>query len=160
MEDADVDTAPGTAAAPALHPLLQRLVQKTSGCLVDAAAFDAWAAPPGAAMAVFAEAPERYKETLDLAVIVPELHAAAARAFRVGLLEPAAARALAPRYGLARWPALVMLRDGQYLGAVEGLRDWEDYVGQIGRMLAAAPVRPPGVGIAVRPAAGGEPPCH
>jgi hydrogenase-1 operon protein HyaE len=111
-------------------------------------------------MLVFVEDPERYKETLDLAVIVPELHAARPRAFRVALLPPAAARALAPRYGFARWPAFVMLRDGQYLGAVDGIRDWDVYLGELDHLLAAAPSRAPSVGIPVTAAGSDAPSCH
>lgn len=145
---------PGTP--PDLHPLLHRLVRETAATVLDAQGLDAWAAAPGAAMLVFAEEPERYKETLDLAVIVPELHAAAQRSFRVGLLPPVVARAAAPRYGFARWPAFVMLRDGQYLGAVDGVRDWDEYTAELTRLLAAAPTRPPSVGIPVRVAGGGD----
>jgi hydrogenase-1 operon protein HyaE len=143
---------------PELHPLLTRLVTLTNASVLAAETFDAWAGQPGAAMLVFVEDPERYKETLDLAVIVPELHAAHARCFRVALLPPAAARALAPRYGFARWPAFVMLRDGQYLGAVDGIRDWDVYTAEVARLLTAAPSRPPGVGIAVT--AGDGTHCH
>jgi hydrogenase-1 operon protein HyaE len=135
--------------AAVLHPLLQRLVQQTSAAVLDAAGLDAWAGPSGAAMLVFAEEPDRIKETLDLAVIVPELHAALLGEFRVALLPPAAARAVAPRYGVDRWPAFVMLRDGCYVGSVEGLRDWDVYLAELRRLLAAPPARPPGVGIAV-----------
>ena len=148
-------------AAPAMHPLLARLVQATHAAVLGPETFDAWAGEPGAAMLVFAEDPERFKETLDLAVIVPELHASRAGAFRVALLPPVAARALAPRYGFARWPALVMLRDGQYLGAVDGIRDWDEYLAELDRLLAAAPSRPPSVGIAVTAAGpAGGPACH
>ncbi len=142
--------APAPAAAgAALHPLLQRLLRDTDGALLDAAAYDAWAGAAGAAMVVFAESPERQKETLDLAVVAVELHALAAKSFRVALLTPDAARAIAPRYGFARWPAFVLLRDGGYVGAVDGLRDWDVYVAELRRLLAAAPTRPPGVGIPV-----------
>jgi hydrogenase-1 operon protein HyaE len=151
MSEPDFNAA--ADALQALHPLLRRLVAETGATvLVDAAAFDAWAAHPGVAMVVFAEDPERYKETLDLAVVVPELHATAGRRFRVGLLPPVASRALAPRYGFARWPAFVMLQDGKYLGAVDGIRDWDVYVGELARLMAATPTRPPTVGIAVKAA--------
>jgi hydrogenase-1 operon protein HyaE len=152
-------TAPGIApttapaALPALHPLFGRMVAETGATVLhEAASLDDWASQPGAAMVVFAEDPERFKETLDLAVIVPELHAGCRGAFRVALLPPAASRLLAPRYGFARWPAFVMLRDGQYLGAVDGIRDWDDYVAELTRLLAAAPSRPPSIGIPVRAA--------
>ena len=143
---------PPSSDEAALHPLLARLVASTGGSVLDLASFDAWAAQPGDAMAVFVEDPERFKETLDLAVIVPELHAAAGRRFRVGLLPPVASRALLGRYGFARWPAIVMLRDGAYLGAIDGIRDWDVYCAELARLLAASPSRPPGVGIPVRAA--------
>jgi len=144
-----------------LHPLLQRLVQETRAEVLTPTSVEAWAEAPGVAMLVFAEEPERQKETLDLAVIVPELYAAARGGFRVGLLTPVAARAIAPRYAFARWPAFVMLRDGQYLGAVDGIRDWDVYAAELQRLMTAAPTRPPTVGIPVRAAgAGAEPSCH
>ena len=149
------------AATAALHPLLTRLVQETAAAVLGPEAFDTWAAQPGAAMVVFAEDPDRYKETLDMAVIVPELHAARAGKFRVALLPPAASRALAPRYGFARWPAFVMLRDGRYVGAVDGIRDWDVYIAELDRLLAAEPTRPPTVGIPVMAAgAPASPHCH
>jgi hydrogenase-1 operon protein HyaE len=147
--------------ATALHPLLSRLVGLTGAATLDADSVDAWTAQPGAAMLVFADDPGMHKETLDLAVIVPELHAACGREFRVGLLQGPAARAVVPRYGVARWPAFVMLRDGCYLGAVDGLRDWEDYLAELRRLLAAEPVRPPTVGIRVTLLGHSDaPPCH
>lgn len=136
----------------ALHPLLARLAHETGAEVLDTAAFDGWATRPGLAMVVFADDPERSKETLDLAVIVPELHAARGRCFRVALLPAADARALAPRFGFLRWPAFVMLREGAYLGAVDGIRDWDVYLAELDRLLAAAPSRPPTVGIPVRAA--------
>jgi hydrogenase-1 operon protein HyaE len=152
------------AAAPisrSLHPLLLRLINDTGAAVLEPDSYDAWAAQPGVAMVVFAEDPERFKETLDLAVIVPELHAVGGRAFRVALLSPAASRAIAPRYGFARWPAFVMLRDGKYLGAVDGIRDWAVYTTELQRLLTAEPMRPPTVGIPI--SVDGQPPsqaCH
>ena len=155
-------TAATPAPTPGLHPLFDRLVAETGATVLhDASSFDDWAAQSGAAMVVFAEDPERFKEALDLAVIVPELHAASRGAFRVALLPPAASRLLAPRFGFARWPAFVMLRDGHYLGAVDGIRDWEVYVAELARLLAATPSRPPSVGIPVRAAdADSSASCH
>jgi len=154
--------ATATAAVPrAMHPLLARLVDLCAATVLEPASFDAWAGEPGAALLVFSEDPVIYRETLDLAVIVPELAQALAGRFRTGLLLPAAARLLAPRFGFRRWPALVLLRDGQYVGAIDGLRDWPVYVDELSRLLAAEPTRPPTVGIPVT--AAGDPAgrgCH
>jgi hydrogenase-1 operon protein HyaE len=145
---------------PAVHPLVQRLMQETGAPALEAAALDTWLAEPGHALLVFTEDPAQYGETLDLAVIVPELHAACERRFRVGVLLPVAARAAAPRYGFRRWPAVVLLKDGQYVGAIDGLRDWQDYLDELSRLLAAAPSRPPSIGIKVAADGGDARPCH
>jgi hydrogenase-1 operon protein HyaE len=61
----------------------------------------------------------------------------------VGVLLPAVANAVAPRYGVRRWPALVLLRGGQYVGAIEGIRDWDEYRFQVARLLEIEPSAPP-----------------
>ncbi len=91
----------------------------------------------------------RYKETLDLAVIVPEIARAFAPRLAVGVLLPESARAVAPRYAFRRWPAFVMLADGRYVGAVDGLRNWDEYLDRSGcvartRARASANDRHPG----------------
>lgn len=152
----------GTAsqnAAAAVHPLIARLCAETGAPLLQADEVDAWASRPGRALLVFTEDPAMYRETLDLAVIVPEVVRHIGGGLRVGVLLQKAARAVAPRYGFRRWPALVMLADGQYVGAIDGLRDWQDYVDEASRLLAAPPTRAPSVGIAVN-AAGAAPACH
>ena len=54
-----------------------------------------------------------------------------------------------------------MLRDGRYVGAVDGIRDWDVYVAELDRLLAAEPTRPPTVGIPVMAAgASAAPHCH
>lgn len=144
-----MNAAPVTAAPRALHPLIERLVELTGAAVLDPAAFDGWTGAPGAALVVFTEDPVLYKETLDLAVVVPELAKALNGAFRTGVLLPAAARALAPRYGFRRWPALVLLKEGRYVGAIDGLRDWQVYLDELAALLQSEPTRPPSVGIAV-----------
>ena len=94
----------------------------------------------------------RVRETLDIAVIVPELRRAFPGRFRVGVLMPESARPLQPRYGFRRWPALVLMSDGSYVGAIEGLRDWDGFLQQLARLLDAPPARAPTVGAAMRPA--------
>lgn len=146
-------------AAPPLHPLLEQLVTRHGFQPVDADTLDAFAGQPGHALLVFTEDPVRYKETLDLAVIAPQVAQAYAGRFRCAVLLPADARKAATRYGFARWPALVVLKDGQYVGAIDGLRNWEDYVGEVERLLAAEPSRAPSIGIAVR-TTGAAGHCH
>ena len=143
-----------------LHPLLQQLFTRHGFTNVGAENFDAFAGQPGHTLLLFTEDPQRYKETLDIAVIVPEIARAFAGRFAVGVLLPDAARAYQPRYGFRRWPAFVMLKDGEYVGAVDGLRDWSEYGAEVVRLLEAEPTRPPTIGITVTSAGGDAGACH
>jgi hydrogenase-1 operon protein HyaE len=144
---------------PAIHPLLQRLNHEYGYPLLSADTLGSFVDAPGDAVLFFAEEPKRYRETLDVAVILPELARASARGFRAAVLLPELARQLAPRYGVRRWPALVFLRASDYVGAIEGLLDWADYLGEVERLLAAPIRRPPGIGIVVASDAAGSH-CH
>jgi hydrogenase-1 operon protein HyaE len=144
----------------ASYPLIAQLFSKHACVRLDADSHAAFVEAPGHALVLFTEDPVRYKETLDLAVIVPELVRAFPGRFRVGVLLPEAARVVHVKYGFRRWPAFVVSKDGAYVGAVDGLRNWDQYLEELATLLVAAPTRPPSVGIAVAgpsPAAGG---CH
>lgn len=141
-------------------PLVAQLFSTHGHAEVDAGNFDTFTRRPGHTLLLFLEDPIRVKETLDLAVIAPEIARAFPGRFTVGALLPDAARELQPRFGFRRWPALVLLRDGEYVGAVDGLRDWDEYLGEVARLLAAPVSRPPTVGIAVRGAGDADSACR
>jgi hydrogenase-1 operon protein HyaE len=147
-------------ADPLGYPLIAQLFTRHGFAALDAANFDAAVGRPRRTLLAFLEDPVRIKETLDLAVIVPELVRAFPGRFAVGVLLPAAARALQPRFGFRIWPAIVMLADGNYVGAIEGLRNWDEYVARLAELIEAAPTRPPTVGIAVSGSGGHAASCH
>lgn len=147
-------TTATTAAAPPHHPLIDRLFTQHGFAAVTVEGFDAFVAAPGHAILFFSEDPVRFRETLDLAVILPELVRAFAGRLRAGVLLPDAAKRLAPRYGFRRWPAFVLLRDGEYLGAIDGVRNWDEYLAETARLLAAEPTRPPSIPVPAAPAPG------
>ncbi|MCX7148016.1 MAG: hypothetical protein NTY05_01200 [Rhodocyclales bacterium] len=132
-------------SSPSLERLMQRLdiLQARYGyTLLDSDSFAAYVAAPGACLILFADDPAKVPETWDLTVILPEAVTRLDTAVRVGVLAPQAARALAARYGICIWPALLAMRDGEYLGTVEGLKDWSAYGRLLPELLAAAPCRP------------------
>jgi len=145
-----LSTAASTTDAGTAHPLVAQLAARHGFAELSVDTFDAWAGAPGRALVVFTEDPVRYKETLDLAVIAPEIVRAFPGVFRAGVLLPEAARAVAVRYGFRRWPALVVLDGGGYVGAIDGLRNWDEYLIDVAALATAAATRPPSVGIAVR----------
>jgi hydrogenase-1 operon protein HyaE len=141
---------------PLVFPVIAQLFAKHGYARVDGGNFDTFTQRTGRTLLLFIEDPVRYKEALDVAVIVPEIVRAYPDRFAVGVLLPEAARECHPRYGFRRWPALVMLRDGRYVGAVDGLRTWDEYLAEVARLLASEPSRPPSIGIAVKEANGAD----
>lgn len=135
-------TQSGIAAPTSRHPLLERLVSQYGYPEICAESFAEFVAPADPALLFLAEDPARIKETLDLAVILPELAAVHPRRFRIGVLPPAEAAVVAPKYAIRRWPALLMMRAGRYVGAIEGLRNWDDYLAELARLLELEPSIP------------------
>jgi hydrogenase-1 operon protein HyaE len=149
-----------SGAAATEYPLVAQLFTKHHFTEVTSANFDEWTKSAGRSLLLFIEDPGRYKETLDLAVIVPELCRAFPGLFEVGVLLPDAAREFSVRYGFRRWPAFVMLDRGQYVGAVDGLRDWDEYLVEMRALLTASPSRPPTLGIAIKGGTTNAGACH
>ena len=138
-------------------PLVTRLVEQEGAVRLDEEGFEAFVASPGEAVLFFTADPVRFREVADLAVILPEIRAAAVRTFRIGVLPPALADAKAATWGVRRWPALVFLRAGGWLGNIEALRDWSEYLSLANALLAAEtrPLPPKVIPVA----AAGAPSC-
>lgn len=132
-----------------LHERFEILQARYGYQLLDAESFEAFAKVPGNTLIFFADDPAKVPETWDLTIILPEALLRMEGTVRVGLLPPEAARKLATRYGISLWPALLALRDGDYLGTIEGLKDWSGYVRLLPELLSAPPSRPPSIGIPV-----------
>lgn len=137
----------------ALPPLVKRLVTHHGARLVERDSIAAFEATPGPACLFFAGDPVRFPEGLDVAVVLPELRAAAGEPFAIAVAPREQEEELARRYGSQRWPSLVFLRDGHYLATVAGMKDWGEFVDAVRAALAAPPSRRPSVGIPVVAAA-------
>ena len=141
-----------------LHPLVRRLVDTPGATLVDLATLDDWLARPGEHLLFFNGDPVRFAEVLDVAVVLPELRAACAGRFDIGVVPREHEDALARRFGVQRWPSLVLLRGSGYLGTVSGMQDWRDFVAAVAAVLEQPVTRAPGIGIPLH--AAGESACH
>jgi hydrogenase-1 operon protein HyaE len=139
------------------HPLIDRLAAVTDACDVSPDDIETFEALPGDAVLFFGGDPVRFPECLDVAVVLPELRARFGGGLRVGIVPRAVEDALARRYAVQRWPSLVFLRDGGWLGMVSGMKDWDDYLREVGDTLAAAPTKRPAPTIAILSAQGA---CH
>lgn len=102
----------------------------------------------GDGVALLLDDPDAAAENWDMAVIFPELLATLEVRPRAAVVPPQQARALQARYGIGRLPSLLFLRDGGYVGVIEGLRDWSELAAESRAMMKKPAGRAP-IGIAV-----------
>lgn len=161
---ASLDTPPPPLQAPAdpqAAALVTRLVDRFGAHWVDRHNHDAFAAGSGTRVLFFSGDAVRFPESLDVAVVLPELQAALrSHRFEVGVVVRIDEDLLARRWGSQRWPALVFVREGQYLATVSGMHDWTDFVARIQQAMQTLPTRAPGVGIPVVSAGAAGNGCH
>ena len=104
------------------HPAYRRLFESEGFTWADGATFEAFLAAEGFKMAIFSFA------------------GALTRTVFTRFNE---SRALAGRFGITGLPAVALFRDSVYLGAVQGLKDWNEYCRQLSEIVVRekAPVR-------------------
>jgi len=124
-------------------PLLQSIVDRHGFRVVDADTLDEAAGALPHSVLLFAGDADRMSESNDVAVILPELQKAFGGAFTPLVVARDSERALQRRFRFNAYPTLVFLRRGAYLGAIQGVRDWIDYLQEIRAILTAEPSDPP-----------------
>ncbi len=118
--------------------------------LADHVALAAFAEQQDNSVILLPANPQHYPETLDVAIVLPELMRVFSGRMQAGVAEANFARELAGKYNISEWPALLFLRQGAYLGSIARMRDWGVYLSKINALLAApVPVKAPGIGIPV-----------
>ncbi|TVO68763.1 thioredoxin domain-containing protein [Denitromonas ohlonensis] len=101
-------------------------------------------------MVLLVDDPKRAPEVWDVAVVLPEVLATLRSPPISAVADLAASRALAARYDIRRFPALLFRRGAEFVGVIEGMRDWDSFGPAIERMSQAQVQRAPGIGIPVR----------
>jgi hydrogenase-1 operon protein HyaE len=106
--------------------------------ILDETAAEAFldATPHG--LLLFPGDPALHAESLDVAVILPELLAAFAGRYRAAALSPQAEAGLKARFGVLLLPSLVVTRRRSVLGVLPRLLDWNVYLQRLGGFLAPA----------------------
>ena len=153
MSTSAVWTPPRSTMSRNFNGLLDKLMQKHQLIDLDEAGFEAFLNGSGDGVVLLTEEPDKVPESWDLAVIFPSLLATTAIQPRIqpraAVSRPEHAKSLLIRFGVQRMPALLFLRDGAYVGVVEGLRDWNELVGEYQAMLLKPVSRARTIGIAV-----------
>lgn len=129
--------------------LIDDMIEKYAWPVLGEYDFDLYVNTAGDSVVFFSEDPKRYPESNDVAMILPELVKAFEGRLQAAVVEPRARHTLQSRFGFTSWPSLVFLREGRYLGAITGVRNWRDYLHEINELLAGEPVQPPGFGLPV-----------
>lgn len=134
---------------PPMSPLIARLLDDFGYPLLDDSNLEAFIAAPGEAVLFCGGDPLQYPECLDVAVVLPELLRAFPGRFRAGVCSTGLETAVQTRFGFNRWPALVFMRSGEYVGVITGIQDWSVYLERIQSLLATPSSRAPSIGITV-----------
>jgi hydrogenase-1 operon protein HyaE len=118
--------------------------------LADHAALAAFAEQDDNSVILLPANPLHYPETLDVAIVLPEMMRVFSGRMQAAVADATFARELAGKYSITEWPALLFLRQGAYLGSIARMRDWGVYLSKINTLLdAPVPVKAPGIGIPV-----------
>lgn len=128
---------------PDISDVLQSVITRRDYPVLTIDALDAATAQEPLAMVFLAGDWWRLGESDDVAAILPELEKALGGHARIFIAARADERALQRRWHFKAFPALIFLRDGGYLGAIEGVRDWSDYLVEIPAILDREPAAPP-----------------
>ena len=123
--------------ATAIHPLIDRLeTEKNYPRLHSAHDVAEFLARPGVHCLFIPGDPRRNLETADAAVILPELRLAFQNAFDCAVIDDAIESDLREQYRALKTPGLLFFRGPDFLGAVEKVRDWSDYLARITHFLS------------------------
>lgn len=129
---------PDAAPSGVMHPLVARLIAELGWPLLgnrsDLAEFTT---RPGAHCLLVPGDAKRNLETPDAAVVLPELRMAFQHAFDCAVVGDAIEAQLREETRALRTPAFLFYRDGEFLGAIEKIRDWDDYIARTTHILTA-----------------------
>ncbi len=125
-------------------PLIRNMIEKQAYPVLDESSIDAFLNSRNEVVLFFAENSKQFPESDDVAMILPELIKAFGGRLEAALISQESQRKLQCRYGFGTWPALVFLRNSDYLGAITRVQNWQDYLREIQKFLDSEPVKAPG----------------
>ncbi|MCC5992963.1 MAG: hydrogenase accessory protein [Rhodobacteraceae bacterium] len=120
------------------HPLLTRLTTEFGWPVLEAQDhLAAHLARPGLHCLFIPGDVRRNLETLDAAVILPELSQAFQGRFDCALVGDAIEAGLREATRVLKTPSFLFYDGDQFLGGIAKIRDWDDYLARIPQILAA-----------------------
>ena len=118
------------------HKLIDRLTEDLGWPLLvmEDEVLD-WVGRPGVHVLFVPGDWQRNLETADVAVILPELQAAFRGRFDCAVIGAAGEDGVKAATGVYKTPSLIFYREGMCLGGIAKVRDWDDYVARVARLL-------------------------
>ncbi len=132
-----------------ISPLIDNMMETYGYPLLNRDNVDAFIANEEECVLFFCENPERFPESNDVAMILPELVREYGGRFTAAVVDTDIQRERQGIYGFSEWPTLVFLRQGDYLGHVSRVQDWMDYLIKINQILISEPRKATGIPIPV-----------
>lgn len=119
------------------HPLIDRLTGDLGWPRLESQSDVAeFTRRPGAHVVFVPGDPARNLESADVAVILPELRMAFQGRFDCAVVDDAVEEWLRTDTGVLKTPSLIFYRDGAMIGAIPKVRDWDDYMARVTRILS------------------------
>lgn len=126
----------GSSSESDLHPLIQRLETEFGYPILSSRSDVAeFLGREGAHCLFIPGDPKRNLETADAAVILPELRLAFQRAFDCAVIANSIEASIREEFRALKTPGLLFFRETTFLGSIEKVRDWSDYLGRITHIL-------------------------
>ena len=125
-------------------PLIKTMIEKYHYPLLTEENFNDFVNSQDECVLFFTENPARYPESDDVAMILPELVKEYGNRFSAAVIDQKDQQKLQIRFGFKKWPSLVFLRQGKYLGVISKVQDWLDYLEKINAILTSEPQSAPG----------------
>lgn len=123
---------------PDKHPLFIRLKKSGDFVWLEKADVNLLKSLNGLGLLCIVDDPNMFKETLDMAVLAPEIKKLFEGTLAAAwFTSPAIGRELATHLGIRRLPAVAVYCCGEMLGAIEGLRPWGEYQSELIAILTA-----------------------
>jgi len=133
------------------NALIDRLITEYNYPQITIDNHDEFVATPGLNVLFFPGNPDTVKDASDVAVILPELVNAFDQKLNPGVVTDTFGDGmkLKRQYGFTHYPALVFVRDGEYVDTLSRIQDWTHYLSKIETYFTAPVRRAPGFSIPV-----------
>jgi len=124
-------------------PLIDEMIEKYEYPVLTEEALEAFQKEHHDVVLFFTENANNYPESNDVAIILPEIMKSFEGRIAAAVVSRESERPLQRSYRFKGYPALVFLRDGEYVGTISKVRDWLEYIDEFKTMLATTPTPPP-----------------